>query len=245
MKRTLKTKFTLLIAVAFAVTLAAASSAQAVQLIGNTPLSGSSSGVNDLFSTQWNAAQFTTGATAYSLDSVILRAQHGGNASTGLAVEIYDDSNTGLAGTAGASLAALTTSDTLGAGLADMTFTAASPFVLGANTTYWVVAKGTLGLGLGNNVRVATNTNAYSGAADVLAASTDLTQYFCADGTGGCQMDPVDWLVSPGSPGGFNEMAFAVNGTAVPEPGTVMLMGTGMLGLIGWRMRKQRQMTKS
>ena len=45
--------------------------------------------------------------------------------------------------------------------------------------------------------------------------------------------------------GGFGNhdiLDFSLSGVSqVPEPGTVILMGTGMLGLIGWRMRKQRK----
>ena len=45
-----------------------------------------------------------------------------------------------------------------------------------------------------------------------------------------------------GAPVGMGLVDTAVlSKTAVPEPGTVMLMGTGLIGLIGWRMRKQRK----
>ena len=42
------------------------------------------------------------------------------------------------------------------------------------------------------------------GVADILSATTDRTQYFCADGTGGCFDSPITWLTSPGSPNGSN-----------------------------------------
>lgn len=48
--------------------------AGAVTIFGNTPPGegGGFLGTNDIFSTQWNAAQFTLGAQDYSLDSIVV-----------------------------------------------------------------------------------------------------------------------------------------------------------------------------
>lgn len=216
-----------------------AAQSQASLLIGNTPLGGASTGNNDIFSTQWNAAQFTLSSTSYWLDSVVLNASNGGDGVGGLSVEIYDAS--GTASNAGSSLATLATTDSVGNSFANITFTAAAPFMLAANTTYWMVAKGTLdGTSGTNNTRLRTNANAYLGDADILA-NTNLTQRFCADGTGGCFDDPITWLTSPGSPGGFNEMAYAVHGTAVPEPASMAIMGLAVTCLVGARARRRQR----
>lgn len=223
-------------AIAASLLLVGAPSAQAILLFGNTPVGGgATTGVNHIFTTQWNAAQFTLGSSNYALGSVILNASNGNDGNGGLTVEIYDDTGTG--GTAGDSLAVLTTSDTVGDSLSNLTYTALGDYLLSANTTYWIVAKGTLGPTGNNNTHVGTNTNAYSGVAEVVAASTDLTQYFCQDAGGDCFDDPITWTVSPGSPGGNHDMAFAVNGTAVSEPASIALLGLGMLG---FGVRKRR-----
>ncbi|MBT6275030.1 MAG: hypothetical protein HOI95_12940 [Chromatiales bacterium] len=190
-------------------------------------------GENDIFSTQWNVAQFTLGGDSYVLDDVVVSASNGGDGTGGLVVEIYDDSGSG--GLAGSSIAVLSTTDTLGGSFSNLTYTSAFNLILLANTKYWVVAKGTLGANSStNNTQLATNANPYSGDPGFhTAVGADVTQYFCADASGACFDSPITWTAQPRSPGGFNESAFAVNASIapLPAPAGIALFGLGLLAV--------------
>jgi hypothetical protein len=91
--------------------------AQAVLLIGNSPAGNAH---NDVFSTQWNAVQFTQGQSRLHAQLYRLRAHNGGDGVGGLELELYDA--TGTSGTAGSSIASLVTNDPVTNSYTNITF---------------------------------------------------------------------------------------------------------------------------
>lgn len=106
-------------------------------------LSSTSGGVETTTGNRWLATSFGTGAaSAYTLDSVTLLLA---NTSTGIAgsarLDLYSQSLLAP----GSLIGSLVSPASYSTSLANTTFTAASGLSLSANTTYWVVLKGTSG----------------------------------------------------------------------------------------------------
>jgi hypothetical protein len=148
---------------------------------------------------------FTTDASTYNLDSVILNLNLSSGDSSDLSVRLCDDSSS----LPGARLGTLTNPSSIGA-QDNYTFTATG-LTLSPNTTYWIVA-----------VPLAEM--------DVDWADTSSNWgWACAGTVSGGQWAP--WEAGQSSYG--STPSLVVNATAIPEPSTCSLLALGIVGLLG------------
>lgn len=191
--------------------------ANATLILGHTSIDTnqtSPDGKNDLFSNQWNAIEVTSSIDQYVTD-VAIRAKHAGGGS-GAVVELYDDS--GALGSPGVSVLSFSTTDPVTTSYSNLSFTADSLFALGAASTYYLVVKGTLPPSPLGELHLFTTNNPITG-----------------NSSGGNL-----WVRDTG--GNWNDVAdtgqifsFQINGTPVPEPATMVLLVSGLIGLAGFR----------
>jgi len=191
----------------------------AAAILSNLPGANSSSfGAILGAATRSFAVGFTTDGSSYDLDSVTMHLRvnaAGGTFSLGL----YGDSS----GPVGPELVAFTvpTLDTTGA--AEYTFTPDAPFVLGANTTYWLVAY-SLVTGSANQIQWAQ--------AGPAVTPTGVATYV------GARFDTPAVVPPTGSIAGSPNFAINATATGVPEPSTVTLLGAGAAFVLFLRRRK-------
>mgnify|MGYP003572055765 FL=1 len=136
-------KKTLLLAPLFCMALvwgAFASTAQADELISNLPGNDGSQSA-DLDELRNKGMGFTMPGTDYTLDSAVLRLETFGS-NVAPIVEIWSD----VAGLPGAPLITLDNPAFAPSGIANYEFTPPASFTLMANTTYWLVAYGPVGV---------------------------------------------------------------------------------------------------
>jgi hypothetical protein len=159
--------------------------------------------------TQWVTSSFGTDNTSYVLDSVTLYMYRNGSVTA--EVDIYTDSSTAPGSLVGVltSPASYPSIDSPG----QVTFTT-SGITLNPNSTYWVVLK----------------AQGDQGALD-WAYSFDIS----GSGVGfqqtmGYSNSLGTWTIDTTNP-----MMMKVEATTVPLPPTMLLLGSGLLGLVGWR----------
>ena len=186
-------------------------------IVLSSNLASASDGTSAVTGSSYLASSFSTDGSAYLLNSVGLLLQ---NSSAGKAeLDLYSDG--GLQpGTLLATLNAPTTYTTT---LATNTFTAGtgSAFKLAANTTYWVVLKALGGEFDWSYTGVDTGTGA--GFSESWDSSDDAG---------------VSWFNFSSEPNQLSVTATAITSSgAVPEPGSLGLLGLGLLGLLGHRIR--------
>jgi hypothetical protein len=150
------------------------------------------------------AVSFTTDASTYSLDSVILNLSLSSGDSSELSVGLYDDSSN----LPGASLGRLTNPSSIGA-QDNYTFTVTG-LTLAPDTTYWIVAE--------------PLSEMEVGWADTLSSMG----WACADS--GSDSLWAAW--EPGETYGSTP-SLVVNGMVVPEPSTCSLLALGIVALLG------------
>ncbi|VGO22464.1 PEP-CTERM sorting domain-containing protein [Pontiella sulfatireligans] len=165
------------------------------------------------------ARPFSTGVTAYNLTSIFFGANLTLASGTGgLSVSVYDNNGTvpGSAVAGGMNLFSATSATI------DQMLTAVSTITLNANSTYWFVAS----------------VDQSSGATRYWWDMTD-SAVFDSDVSGtGMPLANANNALGWASYGG-SSMQMSIYGTAVPEPGSLTLMGVGAGG--AWLARRKRQ----
>ena len=187
-------------------------------ILGNLgAASGSDSSSESINSSDFFAGSFTMGSQAYSLsDAQILLTFSPPRSTT---FEIESDS-TGQSQPSGAILSTFN-NPIFGSGLITYTFTPDSPFTFAPNTTYWLV--GSTSNALGANWAVSNPpTNPTGSGADFgnYASSSD----------GG-----ATWTKSIS-----NAAQFQLDGTAVPEPSYLVMVGAFACVAGAVRLRRRR-----
>jgi len=167
----------------------------------------------------FNAASFTMGSQDYLLSDVQIRITGNGNAAA--TFQLRADAS----GHPSSSALFTFTSETItGFSTNTVTFPAGSPFTLTANSTYWLVGFTTNG-----------NINWVDSSPHTNPSGSGATfgQYQQSTDSG------ASWASSP------NEPKFQLDGTpatGVPEPGSLLLVGTVscVAAAVGWRRRRTR-----
>jgi hypothetical protein len=181
-----------------------ATPAGALSLTSN--LGNSISGGSGVLSSPLHAVSFTTDANAYTLDSVAITFPYAPQSGAfGFELSIW--SNSGIVPST--SIATLSGNST--PGLGTHTYTATGVVNLTPSTTYWVVAR--------------------SGGSR--AFYWGMTPDLSESGPGSIgNSGLLSWTAGATWPGGTgNPPMIGVVATLVPEPGTLGLLGAGMLGL--------------
>jgi hypothetical protein len=196
-------------------------------LISNTdqPVYGA---IPNIFSGQWVAAPFRTGADPARLDSISLyewTLPTYGPPQGSFSVSIYGN-DSGLPGSLlpGGGLSGPSTPQ----GAAFRTYTASRPLSLAPNTEYWVIAS--------SDVGSAFDTYGWGAAANASFTSPVGWSFFgntwANTSDQGATWSLQHWYESEGGP-----QLLAINGVIVPEPSTLALAG---LGVVAVCLRSQR-----
>lgn len=148
---------------------------------------------------------FTTDASTYSLDSVMLNLNLSSGDSSDLSVGLYDDSSS----LPGASLGRLTNPSSIGA-QDNYTFTVTG-LTLAPDTTYWIVAEPLREMEVDWSDTLSSLGWARAGM------------------SGGNLWAPWE----PGQSTYGSTPSLVVNGTVVPEPSTCSLLALGIVALLG------------
>lgn len=192
-----------------------------------------SNGSNAVGSDSWLAALFYTGANAagYSLDSVQLGMADASGSPSDFTAMIYGLNSNMIGGVfPGSSLGTLDGS--LDPATGDIyTFTAISNLLLSPGRPYFIVLT----------AETAVADGAYNWSV-MNTASYNLTGGWLGAVTLG-STDGLSWAPLPTYPL-LDFSQFAINATAIPEPGVLSLLGLGGLALL-WHRRKQRQFHES
>jgi PEP-CTERM motif len=182
-------------------------------------LSSSNQGVDYVYPT-WGplADSFSTPASGFSLGDVQVLLQ--GTPSPGsTTVSLFSDSSTSP-GTLLTTIGTLS-DNSLTAALSVFDFPLGTPYALAGNTRYWIVLSGDT---------VNSTTAEWSWSLDQSAlgvAGEDFANYGYSGG----------WQVY-GNIGGPYQMELG-SFTAAPEPGTLLLLGMALFGLVGSRFRRR------
>jgi hypothetical protein len=185
-----------------------------------------STGTNAVGSDSWLATLFITGTNSigYTLNSIQLGMAHASGNPSGFTVMIY----TSIIGNAilpGSSLGTLNGSlNPTTAGI--FTYTPASNLTLSPSTIYYIVL--TAGTAVANGTYEWTFMN--------------IASYNPSAGWGGgvtlSSVDGSSWFRLGSNPN-YDYSQFAINATAIPEPGVLGLLGLGGLGFL-WYRRKAK-----
>jgi hypothetical protein len=174
-------------------------------------------------SDSWLATLFTTGtnASGYTLDSIELGMANASGSPSDFTVTLYTR-HVGALDIRGSDLGTLDGSlNPTTAGI--YTYTPDSSLTLSANTQYLIVL--TAGTTVANG---AYDWSIANGSFDTSGNWNPGTRYLSSDGGSHWTVTSVDYYVQ-----------FAINATAVPEPGVLALSGLGGLLLL-WHRRKSK-----
>lgn len=182
-------------------------------LLSNLPSNDGGQGI--VSSGTQRAVSFTTSGTAFSVTSVTMRlTNYISSTDTALLTFRLNDGDSPSA-TVFASLNAPASASNADG---NFVFTPTSGITLTANTTYWLV------------IAAASNTETFSWLrSDPSETPTGLATFgiqAISENSGGT------W-----SEGSNGPHSFAINGNTVPEPGTILLVGLGLAGLLFVRRR--------
>ena len=194
-----------------------ANQAQATTLVSN--LGESNDGVDPIITTHWGGSNFTTGIDSYQLTGVSLPLV-AVTSSANFFVSLYSNN----AGQPGSALTSFTPTTTIGSP-ATYAFTPNSSVTLAANTTYWLVAGISSGVGE-YDWSYTTSFNQTS------SAGWTIGDGYAYTGDGG-----ASWTLLPTAGPYFFSVDGAIAPAATtPEPSFLVgLLGLGALGLVSRR----------
>jgi len=109
------------------------------------------------------------------------------------------------------------TETTSGGNFSEFNLTLPSPFPAGANTPYWL------------SIQADTSDNGQPWWGWAIASTTNLSKSVYGSGSAFGNQIPVEY-----------DLTYQLYGNAVPLPPTVFLLGSGLLGLAGWRRLRKR-----
>jgi hypothetical protein len=190
---------------------------QAAVILGN--LGATRGGNQSIGPTQWYAASFTMGSTPYKLSDV--QVTLGNNPVAGTTFLLETDASGHPSGTVVSTLP--TNTPAFGSGTTTYTFSPGSPITLAAGTKYWLVGHTPTGGG---------NT-AWNNSSSNPAGSGATFSGFASSGNSGSA-----WTTAT------NSVLFQIDGVAVPEPSSLILVGTvACVGAAaGWRRRRKSRL---
>jgi hypothetical protein len=187
--------------------------ASAASVVLSENLSAATGGTEAASGGRWLTASFGTDASSYTLESVTLLLA---NASTGQAsLALYTDD--GLQ--PGSLVGTLTSPGSYSNSLTNTTFTA-SGITLAGNSTYWVVLKA-----IGGQFDwswTADNTGSGAGFQHTWGASDDAG---------------ATWFTYDIYP---TQLSVSATAAAVPKPGSMILLGSGAVVLLGYSLYRRR-----
>lgn len=194
---------------------------RATVILGNLP-SNADSGSNPLSTTNHKAVSFNMGSADFLLDSVVLRLNRSafGGGPTDPIMELRDDSSDPLI--PGTTLFTFPNPIAPASNFNNEVFTPPLLFTLLADTTYWLVVRSG---SLADDSNLLWSASNFPGITPTGVGAT-LGNYRSSSDGG------ANWNDST------FQNSFQINGTRIPEPGTLALFGLGLAGL-GFARRKK------